>query len=350
MKKLFQISVLLFSVIIFTVVKINGWPVTNVDKKNGFEELSCTNSDSEYPSVEIRISKVKMKLYLPDARNGYYRGTRFDWSGIISSFTYEGHEFFGEWSNTRNPLNSSDVTGPVNGYLLPGLGYETATAGDEFIRIGIGALEKEPGNNYDPFKTYKIIDNGEWTTNYGDDWIEFIHKLNSKSGWGYIYKKRIDLTSEKPGFRISYYLENTGDKLIETDQFNHNFFVIDQSTPGPYFYVEFPFECTIQNNRQLTTSPVVIAENNRLIFQKEVTDRDVWLKLGGFGSDVSDNGFVVKNTKTGAEISVTGDIQLHDLIFWANKKTLSPETFINLKIPPGEFLKWSFLYTVNTAE
>jgi hypothetical protein len=73
MKKLFQISVLLFSVIIFTVVKINGWPVTNVDKKNGFEELSCTNSDSEYPSVEIRISKVKMKLYLPDARNGYYR-------------------------------------------------------------------------------------------------------------------------------------------------------------------------------------------------------------------------------------------------------------------------------------
>jgi hypothetical protein len=40
----------------------------------------------------------------------------------------------------------------VNGYLLPGLGYETATAGDEFIRIGIGALEKEPGNNYDPFK------------------------------------------------------------------------------------------------------------------------------------------------------------------------------------------------------
>jgi hypothetical protein len=350
MKKFFSVSIFLFTLIIFNTIKLNGWPAKNTDKNNDSELLSKTNSDSAYPSVEIQNNEVKMKLYLPDIQNGYYRGTRFDWSGIISSFTFQGHEFFGEWSKTRNPLNSSDITGPVNGYLLPGLGYETANAGDEFIRIGIGALMKENEDNYQPFKTYNFIDNGEWSTKSGNDWIEFIHKLNSISGWGYIYKKRIELTSDMPGFKMSYYLENTGDKLIETDQFNHNFFVIDNTAPGTDFYIEFPFRCSTENNRQLLNSPVVTVENNRLVFQKAVTDRDVWIKLGGFGHNISDNRFVIKNTKAGAEITVSGNIPLYDLIFWANKKALSPETFIYLKIPPGQVMKWEFLYTVNVAK
>ncbi len=33
--------------------------------------------------------------HLPDAENGMYRATRFDWSGVIGSVKYKGHEYLG---------------------------------------------------------------------------------------------------------------------------------------------------------------------------------------------------------------------------------------------------------------
>jgi hypothetical protein len=32
---------------------------------------------------------------LPDAQKGFYRGTRYDWSGIVTSLEWGGHVFFG---------------------------------------------------------------------------------------------------------------------------------------------------------------------------------------------------------------------------------------------------------------
>ena len=34
-----------------------------------------------YPRAEIANESIRMELYLPDSVKGYYRGTRFDWSG-----------------------------------------------------------------------------------------------------------------------------------------------------------------------------------------------------------------------------------------------------------------------------
>jgi len=40
---------------------------------------------ADFPRAEISNGSVRAKLYLPDPDNGYYRATRFDWSGVISS-------------------------------------------------------------------------------------------------------------------------------------------------------------------------------------------------------------------------------------------------------------------------
>ncbi len=49
------------------------------------------------PEAGISNGSIDAKLYLPDADRGYYRGTRFDWSGVIPSLRYKGHEYFGQW-------------------------------------------------------------------------------------------------------------------------------------------------------------------------------------------------------------------------------------------------------------
>ena len=99
--------------------------------------LFCArDGDAGYPAARISNSQVSMDFYLPDPEKGYYRGTRFDWSGIVSSTRYKGHEYFGEWKEGHDPFNHDDICGPVEAFQTrgAGLGYHEAAPGGEFIR------------------------------------------------------------------------------------------------------------------------------------------------------------------------------------------------------------------------
>lgn len=296
----------------------------------------------EYPSARISNRHVVMKLYLPDPINGYYRATRFDWSGIIYSLEYQGHQYFGEWKASHDPLVHEDITGPVESFRGPGMGYDESEPGGEFIRIGIGILEKPEEPEYLWNQTYKILDNGVWEVNQGQDWIEFRHELNSKEGWGYIYTKRIDLMKEIPGFSIKHTLKNTGHKTIETDQYNHNFFVIDSEITGPDFQVEFPFNISTEDDLK----DIAKIDFNKILFTKKLTEGSVWMLLKGYGEEAKDHQIKVVNKKTGAGVRIQVDKPLHRLAFWATTTTLCPENFIFLKLAPGEEETWVSDYTL----
>jgi hypothetical protein len=76
---------------------------------------------------------------LSDPQIGSYRGARFDWSGIISSLQYQGHEYFGQWYKHHDPTIHDAVTEPLMEFRTNDswLGYEEAKPGDAFVRIGI---------------------------------------------------------------------------------------------------------------------------------------------------------------------------------------------------------------------
>ena len=54
------------------------------------------------PQAEIVNGPLHAKLYLPDVKQGYYQGTRFDWSGVIYSLEFAGHNYYGPWFNRTN--------------------------------------------------------------------------------------------------------------------------------------------------------------------------------------------------------------------------------------------------------
>lgn len=296
---------------------------------------------SKYPQTQISNDKVTMKLYLPDPEEGYYRATRFDWSGIIFSFQYKGHEYFGEWKKTHDPLVFEDLTGPSESYIAPGPGYEEASPGEGFIRIGIGVLEKQDEEEYVWLKTYPILDYGEWEVKKGKDWIEFIHTLSYRD-YGYTYTKRIELKSNEPGFRIIHHLANNGSKKIETDQYNHNFFVIDGEPSGPPLVTSFPYSISTEDDLK----GLMTVEDNRLIFVENLDDRSVWMELQGYSDDPADHQFTVVNTRTGAGIRLVMDQPLHRMVFWACGTTISPENFIYISVPPGKTQSWTADYTL----
>jgi hypothetical protein len=68
----------------------------------------------EPSTAEIRNDRIRVKFYLPDAARGYYRGTRFDWSGMIGSLA-------NHFPHRASGYDRSNRVG-TPGTVLPGTG------------------------------------------------------------------------------------------------------------------------------------------------------------------------------------------------------------------------------------
>jgi hypothetical protein len=315
------------------------------------------------PQVQITNGLVQAKLYLPDATNGFYRGTRFDWSGVISSLDYKSHSYFGQWFTKYDPAvrdveydpaakgyaagRHSASLGPVEEFVgverLP-LGYAEAAAGGTFIKIGVGVLRKPAEEGYSQYNNYEMADPGKWTVRSGPDHVEFVHDVRH-GDYGYLYRKTVRLAAGKPEMVLEHELRNTGRRLIETSVYNHNFFVIDQQPSGPDFSITFPF--ALQTTRPMEGFAAV--EGNHIRFLKVLENDDrASAAIEGFGDSASDYSFRVENRKTGAGVSVRGDKPLSRILFWTIASVFSPETFHHMRIEPGQQESWNLTYEFYT--
>ena len=103
--------------------------------------LQASTPPPAAPTATIASGDTKATIYLPDAKAGYYRGARFDWSGQVSSLTWKGHEYFGQWFDAYDPTLHDAIPGPVEEFLTndtSSLGYAEAGPGGAFVRIGVG--------------------------------------------------------------------------------------------------------------------------------------------------------------------------------------------------------------------
>src|SRR5215472_18453045 len=78
---------------------------------------------SAHPKASISNGLVNAVVYLPDPTNGYYRGVRFDWSGVVGCLAYKGHTYFGVWFPHYDPLLHDAISGPVEEFRS---GFESA--------------------------------------------------------------------------------------------------------------------------------------------------------------------------------------------------------------------------------
>ena len=305
---------------------------------------------ADHPTASISNGVITAKLYTPDADNGYYRGTRFDWSGVVYSLTYKDHEYFGEWQKSTDPRLHDRITGPVEEYRSDGkgLGYDEAAVGGRFVRIGVGACEKPEEEDYRWTHSYKVVDPGVWTTKKGKNWIEFTQALDAGNGYAYLYTKRLTLTEGAPELLLSHRLENTGTKAIASSVYNHNFFVIDSQPTGPDFVVRFPFELTATQNRLREFAEV---RGKELVYLKEIPQgTSVITLLEGFGSTVADHGFEIENRKVKAGVRMSTDKPLSKMQFWSPHTTLCPEPYVDLSIESGKSESWAIRYEFYTLD
>ena len=296
------------------------------------------------PEATITNGVVTARIYLPDAERGYYRGTRFDWSGNTFSLRALGHEYAGQWFERYDPKLHDAIMGPVEEFLAgdSSVGYAEARPGGTFVRIGVGLVRKVEDKPYERFRTYEIVDPGKWTVKTKRDRIEFTHELEDRTGYAYVYRKTLRLQGKSPVMTIEHSLKNKGTKPIETSQYNHNFFVMDGKPTGPDARVRFVFEP--KAGRDLKGMAEI--RGRELAYLRELQPGEsLFTELDGFGATPRDYDIRIENSQAGSGVRIEGDRPLEKLVFWSIRKTLCPEPYVALRVEPGKQERWSLRYT-----
>lgn len=306
--------------------------------------LAASCFAAEFPQAEISNSVATVKFYLPDAENGYYRGTRFDWSGQIYSLKTLGHEYFGQWFERYDPKLHDAIMGPVEDFRTgeTTLNYDEAPVGGTFYRIGVGALRKPDDRPFQPFRTYDILNNGKWTVKTRHDSIEFTQEMNGDDGYAWRYTKTIRLVKNKPEMTIEHTLKNTGTKPLETQQYNHNFFVIDGQPTGPGVTVRFPFDLKPVKPFANDTAQV---QASTIVYKHELEKgQSVYAQFEG----AEQYEVHMEHGKAGAGVRITGDRPIQKLVYWSIRTTFCPEAYVDVSAQPGRESKWKYTYTFYT--
>lgn len=315
--------------------------------------ISCARPSSvnelnqgRVPQVKISNKILEAVIYLPDTAKGYYRGSRFDWSGVIAELHYKGHNYFGQWFEEYDPYTHDAIMGPVNDFGP--VGYNEALPGESFIKIGTGVFTKADTLPYSFRGQYTKTDAGKWNVVPEKDRITFTHEL-SNSGYACEYTKTVSLEKRLPVMVLTHTLVNRGEKTIETDVYNHNFFVIDTLPTGPDHIVEFPF--TIAGQFRRGGEIAEYKDNTVLIHQYLGPGETVHGgNIEGFGDTAGDYNIRIENTKAGAGVRIEGDKPLSRLVFWASHIVVSPEPYTHIKVLPGEQFTWTIRYTFYTTD
>ena len=305
----------------------------------------ATEEQSSFPKAAISNGAVKAVLYLPDAKAGYYRGARFDWSGVVGCLAYKGHTYFGVWFPHYDPLFHDSITGPVEEFRSANgdsaLKYDEAKAGEPFIKIGVGVMRKIDDGPFKFAGAYPLIDGGKWTIHTGKSSVAFQQTLKSPLGIAYAYKKTVSLDKKEPVLILQHELKNTGTETIESLVYDHNFYVIDGAATGPDMVVRFPFVPIAA--KDLGNGARV--EGRQIVYDRELeTGESSNSFLAGYSSDASSYDITVENRRTGVGVEQTGDQPVARMNFWSIRRTICPEAYVHIKIAPGETAHWTIRY------
>jgi hypothetical protein len=313
-------------------------------------ELPAQSAD--HPEAEISNGLLTARMYLPDPDKGYYRSTRFDWSGAVYSLKHGGNEYYGVWYDRIDPAvvnwvfqgeeivsgPASALAGPVNEFQTP-IGWDEAEPGGRFIKLGVGVLRRGEGN-YNRFVHYEVLNPGTWTVNRRANAVEFIQTLDAPElGYGYVYRKMVTLVEGKPELVIEQSMRNTGAKAIRSEVYNHHFMVMNQQPPGPDFTIRFPFE---PKPTRAPNAALINVEGNELVYAKQLSGRDqAVVTFEGYGDTAADTEMIIENEKLGAGVRITADRPLIRNMLWSIRSVFAIEPYMAVNIEPRQEFTWT---------
>jgi hypothetical protein len=184
------------------------------------------------------------------------------------------------------------------------------------------------------------VDTGTWSVKKRSRSLLFRQVLNGPDGYAYVYEKVLSI-DKNDTMTLEHRLKNTGKKQIETNVYDHDFFMIDGKRTGPGMVVHFAFKPKAED----PLGPAAKIEGKSLIFVDSLgPGKGVSAYLTGYSDKASDYDFKVEDTDTHVAIRQTSDQPLYRLYFWSTRTAICPEAYLRLNISPGQTSRWKIHY------
>jgi hypothetical protein len=305
----------------------------------------CENiPHADHPSAKLSSGDGSAVVFLPDTEHGYYRSTRFDWSGVVGCYAYKGHTFWGEWFPKYDPMLNDAITGPVEEFRSQdgGIGYADAKPGELFVKIGVGTLRKVDDSAYKFGFFFPLVDTGKWSVHAGKTSVRFQQTLHSPTGIAYVYTKTLRLGKQGDVVSLEHTLKNVGKKTITTDVYDHDFFMLDGKPTGPGMTVRWPFAPKLDAQLDPALAKV---DGDKVEYVGELQPHQtVAAYVTGYSDKVSDYDITVEDASSGIGVRQTSDSPIAKFYLWSIRTTISPEAYIHLDVAPGKSQSWKIDY------
>jgi hypothetical protein len=270
-----------------------------------------------------------------------YQFSRFDWTGKITSVKFKGIAVSTSEKMDEDKKNQHGK-GFYNefGIEMP-IGHDEIKAGEYFPKIGVGALKKE-GQEYSFSKAYEI-EPADFKISIDTNKLIIECVSSSVNGYSYVLKKEIELLESS--FVIRYYLHNTGEKTISTNEYCHNFLAINKELVGSQYILKFPFEIKPELfGATVNPEEKVVLGQSEITFKKTPKEQFFFSNLSG--SKNVDAHWELINTKSKIGISETGSFTTNKVNLWGWKHVVSPELFFDINLKPNQEIEWSRTYNL----
>lgn len=321
-------------------------------------------------NIPIKIHNDQLTVEI--ARPGsVYAGTRFDWSGFITQVTLAisgGAQHTYCVPESLEPGQGTGGWGLCNefGNDKP-IGYADAQPGESFPKLGIGLLNRPERPQYNFFLPHDIdhlfpiqIDSTENRVTFTVEPIECR---------GYAARLTKTVSVRENWLEIAYRLENVGNKLIDTNEYCHNFIALDKHPIGPEYRLHFPYQIQLENIsaayryflppllRKLL--PTFIQDK---ILKRRAAPGNNIIKLNGPDFNFSamphspfyfrqlgfskTDGYQWELTylPNGIKMREYDDFGPCRVAVWGTTHVISAEIFIDLHLPPGQAQSWTRRY------
>lgn len=286
------------------------------------------------------LKNINLEIHI-DLPLKNYNLSRFDWTGKITAVKYKGIDI-----STVERINDVDANNYGKGFynefgIETPIGFDEIKEGEWFPKIGVGLLKKE-GGEYSFSKAYEIQPSDFKLRTEANKIIIECTSLTT-NGYSYVLKKEIELLESS--FVIRYYLNNTGEKIISTNEYCYNFLAINKELIGSQYILKFPFDIKPELfGATVNSEEVLVIKQNEITFNKTPNEQFFFSNLSG--SENVDAHWELINTKSKIGISETGSFTTNKVNLWGWKHVVSPELFFDINLKAGETTKWSRTYNV----
>ncbi len=272
-----------------------------------------------------------------------YRGSRYDWSGIIEQVCLDGAHTFcseerynGEYGGMKG-IGLCGVFEWADTHL-----YDSIPAFDSFPLLGVGLLRK-PNNGAFIFNNPHVVEPFTRETEYGDNWIQ-IHTL-PRLCCGVAVDQVKEIKVEDCTVTITQTLKNVGMVEIDAVEFNHNFIKFDGDPISGNYCTTLPYAPEITLRRGELT---LLTSGYRPQKFDEVSGSLAFRIRGCEG--LSTHWMKTENNKTGTYMLVEDQFPVSCMYCFTNPDTFSTETYKPIRLQPDEEIGYVRKYTFRSTK